>query len=213
MTSECYPISDLQGVTRLFTDFCAGNLSNFLPLDGGRQTRPSLPLHWTQITGLLSSQNPSANVAMALESLCTGAGTIVTGQQVGLFGGPMYTPLKAATAIARARLATAAGQPHFPIFWLASEDHDFAEIASVIFPIGKQLRTFTYTPSEDPAGRPVGSLILDDSIVPLVDEVTEILGASLASEALTASYKPGQTLAQAFAGFYRTIFARRSVLQ
>ncbi len=212
MTAECSSLSAAPGSTQLFKDFCAGRLDNFVPLDDGTRSRPSTPLHWTQITGLLSSQNPSANVAAALESLCTGAGTVVTGQQVGLFGGPMYTPLKAATAIARARLATAAGRPHFPIFWLASEDHDFAEISSVIFPIGKQLRAFTYAPSEDPAGRPVGSLILDDSIVPLVEEATEILGASLASEALTAAYKPGQTLAQAFADFYRTIFAAQGLL-
>ncbi len=202
----------MPGATKLFTDFCAGNLGNFLPLDDGAQARPSLPLHWTQVTGLLSAQNPSPAAAHALESLCQGAGTVVTGQQVGLFGGPMYTPLKAATAIARARKATAAGRPHAPIFWLASEDHDFDEIGSVIFPIGKQLRTFTYAPSEGPAGRPVGSLVLDDSIVPLVEEVTEILGASLASEALTAAYKPGQTLAQAFGDFYRTIFAAQGLL-
>ena len=69
-----------------------------------------------------------------------GAGTVVTGQQVGLFGGPLFTPFKAATAVARARQATAAGEPHAAIFWLASEDHDFAEINHVIFPARRELR-------------------------------------------------------------------------
>jgi len=97
-----------------------------------------VPAHWPELVRLLSEQNPTPSpaAAAALHALSQGAGTVVTGQQVGLFGGPLFTPFKAATALARARQATSAGQAHAAIFWLASEDHDFAEINPSSFPRG-----------------------------------------------------------------------------
>ena len=59
-----------------------------------------------------------------------GATCVVTGQQVGVFLGPLYTVHKAATAVARARwLAERTGRPCIPIFWLQTEDHDWTEVA------------------------------------------------------------------------------------
>ena len=73
--------------------------------------------------------------AAALENIAkirAGARAVVTGQQVGLLGGPLYVLLKAATAIARAKQATAAtGVEHVPMFWLATEDHDLEEVDQV----------------------------------------------------------------------------------
>ena len=60
-----------------------------------------------------------------------GTVAIVTGQQVGLFSGPAYTVYKALTAIKSARDLTARGVPAVPVFWLATEDHDFAEVNHV----------------------------------------------------------------------------------
>ncbi len=140
-----------------------------------------------------------------------GAGVVVTGQQVGLFGGPLYSPFKAATAIARARHATASGRAHAAIFWLASEDHDFAEVNNVTFPTGKELARLEYASAPESA-IPAGSVILDDSIRPLVDRAAEILGPSDATEALIAAYRPGQTFAQAFADFYSMMFASQGLL-
>ena len=67
-----------------------------------------------------------------IEKLRAGARAVVTGQQVVLFGGPLLTILKAATAVARAKQATAAsGVEHVPVFWMATEDHDLAEVDQV----------------------------------------------------------------------------------
>ena len=200
-------------MSRLFVDFCAGALRAFFPLAMNPWAPPPLPVHWEEMIGLLAQQNPSPSAAPALDALRRGSGTVVTGQQVGLFGGPLFTPFKAATALARARHATAAGRPHLAIFWLAAEDHDFAEIDHVVFPAGKELRSLTYAPREDPgAARPVGGIVLDESILPLVDQAGEILGASPAMDALVAAYRPGRTLAQAFGDFYRAIFAAQGLL-
>jgi bacillithiol biosynthesis cysteine-adding enzyme BshC len=219
LTADCFPITVAPGLHRLFLDFCAGDAAAgkffaSLPPNAGWQAHPSAPAHWPELVRLLAEQNPAPTGsagAKALDALSKGAGIVVTGQQVGLFGGPLFTPFKAATAIARARQATAAGRPHAAIFWLASEDHDFAEINHVVFPAGRELRKLVY-PDGSAADRPVGGIQLDERMVPLVDEAWGLLGGSDAMEALAAAYKPGKTFAQAFRDFYARAFAAQGLL-
>ena len=77
-------------------------------------------------------------VARNLDRLAAGAVAVVTGQQVSLFSGPSYTFYKALTAIRFADEMTAAGTPAVPIFWLAGEDHDFAEGESLFLAFGRR---------------------------------------------------------------------------
>ena len=214
-TADCYPVTVMPGQSRLFLDFCAGALRAFLPLDEISRERPPLPAHWPELVRLLAAQNPpqnpSTSAATALRALEQGAGAILTGQQVGLFGGPLYTPYKAATAIARARKLSAAGLAHVAVFWLASEDHDFAEINHVTFPAGRELATLTYATAPD-AALPAGRIVLDESITALTERAAEIFGPSEATDALVAAYTPGRTFAQAFAEFYAKVFAAQGLL-
>jgi bacillithiol biosynthesis cysteine-adding enzyme BshC len=216
LTADCFPITVVPGLHRLFLDYCAGNIDarrfyGPMPRESRWQARPLIPAHWPELVRLLAVQNPSPAAAAALDALANGAGAVVTGQQVGLFGGPLFTPFKAATAIARARQATAAGQPHAAIFWLASEDHDFAEIDHVTFPAGRELRKLVYA-NAPAAPRPVGGIVLDESILPLLDQAWELLGSSDAMETLAEAYKPGRTFAQAFSAFYAKVFAAQGLL-
>ncbi len=201
----------MPGQSRLFLDFCAGTLRAFLPVDEIFAERPPLPAHWPELVHLAAAQNPSPTAAAALAALEQGAGTILTGQQVGLFGGPLYTPFKAATAIARARKATAAGHPHVAVFWLASEDHDFAEIDHVTFPAGRDLATLAYA-STPAAALPAGRIVFDESITALAERAADFLGPSDATSALVESYQPGRTFAQAFQEFYAKVFAAQGLL-
>jgi hypothetical protein len=182
LTADCHPITVVPGLHRLFLEYCSGAAaarafyaSGFW--DESWRERPAVPAHWPELVGLLTGQNvaPSPAAAAALDALSGGAGVVVTGQQVGLFGGPLFTPFKAATALARAREATAAGRPHAAIFWLATEDHDFAEINHVVFPARRELRSLTYSAAPE-AARPVGGLVLDDSITPLVEQAGSCWG-------------------------------------
>ena len=221
LTADCFPITVAPGLHRLFLDYCAADpaVSRFyrsLPPEAGWQARPDVPAHWSEMVSLLAGQNPSAAIAggaagAAIESLHRGAGVVVTGQQVGLFGGPLFTPFKAATAIARARQATRSGRPHAAIFWLASEDHDFEEINHVVFPSGRDVKKLVYQDS-DTLERPVGGIQLDERILPLVDEAWALLGGSDAIDALVEAYKPGRTFAQAFRDFYSSVFAAQGLL-
>src|SRR3954468_12415509 len=69
-----------------------------------------------------------------------GTVAVVTGQQVGLFLGPLYTVYKAAGAIAIARaIERETGVRAVPVFWLQTEDHDFEEICRCRVP-GAELR-------------------------------------------------------------------------
>jgi bacillithiol synthase len=214
--ADCHPISVAPGQSRLYADYCAGEPAvrpfyGHLPFDQGWQTRPPFPTHWPQLVELLASQNPSAATGAQIDALRAGAGIVVTGQQVGLFGGPLFTPLKAATELARARQATQAGLGHVAVFWLATEDHDFAEINHATFPTRHELRKLIYekTPVQP---TPVGEVVFDETITPLVDQAWELLGYSDAMEALAAAYKPGRTFAQAFAEFYSKIFSAQGLL-
>jgi bacillithiol synthase len=201
----------MPGQSRLFLDFCAGSLGAFLPLDEISQAPPPRPPHWPELVKLLAAQNPSPSASSSIAALANGAGAVLTGQQVGLFGGPLYTPYKAATAIARARKSTASGHPHAAIFWLASEDHDFAEIDHVTFPAGRELAQLAY--EKAPASAlPAGRIVFDDSITPLVERAIELLGPSEATDALAAAYQPGRAFAQAFGDFYSAIFAAQGLL-
>ena len=85
---------------------------------------------------------------------------VITGQQCGLAAGPLFTLTKAAACTLWAEELTRRGRPAAPLFWMASEDHDYAEVARAFFPpAGREALTL----GEDPAplkpvgGRPLGS--------------------------------------------------------
>jgi bacillithiol biosynthesis cysteine-adding enzyme BshC len=222
LNAECFPISVVPGLSRLFLDYCSVEKDVHAPSRRWYGAAPrDRSWHATQLcqssghrerlAQLLASQNPSPALAASLDQIRNGANVVVTGQQVGILGGPLFTPHKAATAVTLARQATTAGHPHLPVFWLASEDHDFAEVNHVTFPARRALTKLTYEAAPD-AAVPVGSVVLDHTIIPLIDQAWELLGYSDAMEWLAAAYKPGRTLAGAFAEFYSKVFADHGLL-
>ncbi len=141
-----------------------------------------------------------------LEQLAApGATVVVTGQQVGLFGGPLYTLHKAATAIARARLVQdLTGRPCVPVFWLQSEDHDYAEIAQVAF-AGSTGRVQLALPADAlPSRVSLAHRTLPNEISGLIDHFTQALAhlphAAEVVELVRAYYLPGRPIVDAFAG-------------
>jgi bacillithiol biosynthesis cysteine-adding enzyme BshC len=143
---------------------------------------------------------------------------IVTGQQPVLFGGPLFVLYKAMAALEiAARLERSSGRPVVPIFWVAADDHDFAEIRLVpVLDESGSLRHVRYAPRQEPAGQPASAIVLEDSIGALVDEVRGSLPAGEASERLTAAiaaaYRPGATLAGAFAHLVSSLLPELVVL-
>ncbi len=129
---------------------------------------------------------------------------LVTGQQVGLLGGPLFTLYKALTVgkLAR-RLADELDRPVVPVFWLAGEDHDYEEVASVTVLKGAEPVTLRLErPDPDYAG-PVGRLPLPETIQTLLDELADLLPPTEFQEPLLALlyeiYRPGVSFQDAFA--------------
>ena len=127
-----------------------------------------------------------------------GAVAIVTGQQAGLFGGPLYVLLKAvATLEVARRLEQRRGRPVVPVFWVASDDHDFAEIRSTtVLDANGTIRTLRYDPQHEPVGAPAWAILLDETIGGLRAELARVLPAAAGRdellEAVEASLRPGR---------------------
>jgi bacillithiol biosynthesis cysteine-adding enzyme BshC len=155
-----------------------------------------------------------------LASLLAGDTAVVaTGQQVGLFLGPLYAFYKAASAIAVARaLEAESGVRVVPLFWLQTEDHDFAEIASSTI-AGADGAPATLSLAPEPPGEARVSVAhrrLGPEIAPLLDRLQGALPPSAAAAEtlalLRAHYRPGQPLAAAFGGAIAQLFAEEGLL-
>ncbi len=137
-----------------------------------------------------------------------GTAVIASGQQVGLLGGPLYTLYKAVTAIALARdLNAQTGVACVPLFWLQTEDHDFAEINHALVPHANG--PIRLEVPDDGARIPVAHRQLDDTLQAVFAQLeTALTGLPHATETLTllqASYQPGRTVVAAFAHLMATL--------
>jgi hypothetical protein len=95
-----------------------------------------------------------------------GGYAVTTGQQPGLFGGPLFSIYKALTAAALARrLEELVGRPVLPVFWVASEDHDWEEVRRVSLPdLGNELVTLELPDREGAGQRPLHRMPLGSEI-------------------------------------------------
>src|SRR5580700_8554915 len=171
MEAACIRHTDLPGTSRLFADFSYhfDRVARFYRHD------PHNPASYAAVAreieypdsrraalvAALAAQNPGASALARLAQ--PGTVAIVTGQQVGLFGGPAYTIYKALTAVRLAADLTARGIPAVPIFWLASEDHDFPEVSNTFsFNAADQPVRLHIEPPAETVGRarPVGNLCI-----------------------------------------------------
>jgi bacillithiol biosynthesis cysteine-adding enzyme BshC len=158
--------------------------------------------------------------AANLDALAAGrAAVVATGQQVGLFLGPLYGFYKAASAIAVARaLEAESGVRCVPLFWLQTEDHDFAEIASTTIADHDGGLERLCLGGERP-GDPRVSIAhrcLGDEVTGLLESAAALLGSAPAARdtiaLLRAHYRPGEPLAAAFAGLMAELFADEGLL-
>ncbi len=227
MKAHCLPYGQIPHTTRLFLDYLAYSpkVQPFYPRspyfkEWLEQEATALRYDSSRresVSAILKRQNQSWNAspqALAnLDRLRKGAYAVVTGQQVGLFGGPTFAIYKALTAVKLAEEATAAGVDTVPVFWLATSDHDLAEVNHVSIPGQDGIPQTLSTPSRDAAaGAPVSAVRLGEEILPVVEQAATLLGDSSATKFLLESYRPGETLGSAFARLYARLFAEWGVI-
>lgn len=141
---------------------------------------------------------------------------VVTGQQLTLYGGPLFTVYKIASAIIQARsLQNEYGRNVIPVFWLADEDHDYEEAAtigildrddwhSVVFHLNGKNES------------PVGRLELDDSFKKFRENIKEFLFETDFTQELTnlldTCYRPGSTFRESFGNLVLRLFGKHGLI-
>ncbi|MGZ4819216.1 MAG: bacillithiol biosynthesis cysteine-adding enzyme BshC [Terriglobales bacterium] len=231
MKAQCLPFQQIPHSTPLFLDYLS-----YAPSVRGMYPRSPIFSEWVKgesqrvvydaarrgkVSEILERQNrawgASAKTLANIDRLRRGALAAVTGQQVGLFGGPLFSIFKALMAVKLAEQATAAGVECVPVFWLATEDHDLAEVNHVALlseqgppePLAAESQAFESNAVTD---APVGAVKFGPEIGPVVERAAALLGDSEVTTWLRQAYRPGETLGSAFALLFARLFADWGVI-
>lgn len=217
--------------SKLFQDYCSGNGS----IHSYFETNP---IQWSSLVSSFKSlqftgdRKISANLleklnAQFLESEATqkqieklkkpNSRVIVTGQQVTLYGGPLYTVYKTITAILYARrLEKESGYPVVPIFWLADEDHDIEEVATIRFPDSATLNTISYSHKAYDNAPPASSIPLGDELENIQDLLKNALDETDFTDELLhrieECYRSDRTFGEAFGELLMNYFSKHGLL-
>lgn len=139
---------------------------------------------------------------------------VVTGQQPGLFGGPLYTLSKAVAAALWVERLEAAGTPAVAVFWVATEDHDFREVARATF-VGRQ-GPEPFELGEDPEPlTPVGMRSFGAGVSELLDRLRQAGGGERWDgwvETLAGWYRPDARFGEAFSRLLAHLLGERCPL-
>lgn len=221
MEAACLRHTEIPHTTKLFSDFQyhfdrVSRFYAYRPGDPSAYADAAEKLNYPSerraaLVAALRSRNgdsPSLELLARPETVA-----VVTGQQVGLFSGPAYSIYKALTAARIAEQLNQQGIPAVPIFWLATEDHDFAEVNHT-YVFDPEHRAVKLTVNgQQGTERPVGTIPLVD---PPLDRLRETLAAfpygEEVVELVAAAYQPGVTLGVAFQALLQRFLAKRGLL-
>ena len=163
------------------------------------------------LVAALRMRNPDSHCLDRLAQ--PGTLAVVTGQQVGLFSGPAYTVYKALHAARLAEWLTANGLPAVPVFWLATEDHDFAEVSHA-WVFDSEYRPVKLEIRRPASAQPVGGVVLAD---PPLRELRAALRSlpfgDAVADLVEETYRGGSTMGQAFGELLRRVLAEFDILQ
>jgi bacillithiol biosynthesis cysteine-adding enzyme BshC len=226
VNSHCFPFRQVPHSTRLFLDYLdhAPGVQPFYP-------RSAKFLEWAsdealrvkypserrkQVAEILKRQNQEFGASTLtldnVSAFADGALALVTGQQVGLFGGPAFSFYKALSAVKLSEEARKLGLNCVPVFWLATEDHDLEEINNVhLLGAENQLESVS-TSSCGVEDAPVASIRFTDEISEQVQRAQELLGESEAAKLLAECYRSGESFGTSFAKLFARLFADFGVI-
>ena len=218
MDSACLRYTKIPHTSRLFTDFSYDfeRVAQFYSHPPGDFEKAAAEIEYPdeRRAALVRALRQQNGDSPALDLLAKrGTVAVVTGQQVGLFSGPAYTIYKALTAVRLARDLTALGIPAVPLFWLATEDHDLAEVGRAwIFDSAHQpvaLEVAAHPASQ----QPVGGIRLDS--VPrlaLQETLQSFPYASEVAALVDRAYPDGVTLGGGFKALLQELLREYGLL-
>jgi len=222
---DCISFQSIPHTTHLFSDFLSysPDIRKFYPTQPDAQHIAAFAKsvardreRQARVAGVLEKQNrawgASEPALRNIQRLREGAFALVTGQQVGLFGGPLLALFKVASALALAKQVEALGVPCVPVFWLASEDHDLAEVnQALLLAHDLQLAPFTAS-TQGIEGAPVATIRFAAGTNAAVARAAELLGESPAADYLRESYVDGETFSTAYAKLHARIFGDQGLI-
>jgi bacillithiol biosynthesis cysteine-adding enzyme BshC len=220
MHCTCVRQSDLPNTTRLFADvlyhpdktalFYEHPLRDLNAYQAAASAIEFPPAQRAALIAALRVQNPTSP---ALERLAQpGTVAVVTGQQVGLFSGPCYTIYKVLHAVKLAQWLSANGIPAVPLFWLATEDHDFAEINHV-WVFDSEHRPRKLEMRRPAVEQPVGSVSI--AAAPVRELRAALHGLPFGEEVadlVEETYRDGSTMGKSFDELLRRLLAQFDIL-
>jgi len=220
MHCTCVRQTDLPGTTRLFADvlYHPDRTAPFYrhpigDLDAFRTSANRIQFSPEQRAALIRALQVENSPSPALDRLAQpGTVAVVTGQQVGLFSGPSYTIYKVLHAVKTAAWLSENGIPAVPIFWLATEDHDFAEVNHA-WVFNHDHRPEKLEMRRAVSGQPVGGVTLQDP--PVRELRTALHGFAFGEEVadlVEETYRAGNTMGKAFGELLRRLLADFDVL-
>jgi len=226
MKSHCYPFRQVPHASKLFLDYL-----DFSPTVQPFYSRSPHFLEWAeeerrriqypterriQVAAILERQNrqwrASATTLENIERFRSGACAVVTGQQVGLFGGPVFSIYKALSAVKLTEEARKLGIDCVPIFWLATEDHDLEEVNQVRIPGADGKLETLLSGAQSRPDAPVGTISFGPEIKEVVARAAELLGESESAKLLAECYAPGENFGSAFAKLLAAFFSDFGVI-
>lgn len=228
MDSQSFPASDLPGTSKLY----AAYLNDFRKVAGFYAHPPVLKsIHKVSkgvslpagaratVVEVLRAQNSrwgtDSSVDGNLRRLADGAFAVVTGQQTGLLTGPAYSIYKAITAIAVAKQLTKQGLAAVPVFWMATEDHDLAEVNQSHWLLSDGLSDLRLDVNPSDQGRTVGEVALGISATAVAKHASDLLEgpeAARIAEMISAALQAEETYGSSFAKLFAKIFEGRGLI-
>jgi bacillithiol biosynthesis cysteine-adding enzyme BshC len=226
VSAQCVPFRQIPHSTRLFLDYLSytPSVQNFYPRSPlfSQWLKDEAPLvqydaqRRAKVSEILARQNrlwgASERTCANINRLKHGAVAAVTGQQVGLFGGPLFSIFKALSAVKLAAEATALGVDCVPVFWLATEDHDLAEVNHVSLATAGGAPERVAIETHAPVDAPIGTINFGPEIAAVMDRAVSLLGDSELTEWLRDSYREGETLGSGFARLFARLLAEWGVI-
>jgi len=142
---------------------------------------------------------------------------VTTGQQPGLFCGPLYTLYKALSAIQLAKkLEVELGRVVVPVFWVASEDHDWEEVRRTYFVDREDRLVDVALEGDEAEGEAIHSVQLKENVSSLIRQASEVFGVTDFSEdylkLLQDSYREGTDLGTAMADVLLKLLGPRGLV-
>ncbi len=220
-------------IRRLASDY-AFSFANVAPFFAGD---PATPGAWAEtISRSQAFKRQPAEIARVIAAQQAGRGApaasresaarladaatrvIITGQQAGLFGGPLFTLLKAITTM---KLADQVSREHrvpvVPVFWIDAEDHDWPEVNGCTV-LDAELAPSTVQLGDLPGAgsQPIARLTLTDVVTTALDQLeTSLPDSEFKTEimtALRAAYEPGRSMAAAFGVWLEHVLGPRGLV-